>query len=108
MKSSRDVRHRKEWKAKMLPAQPAPFCVCGEPLTFGSHPLSGRAFQWCGKCGEQPIPRAGVRHYEQGRTLTLELAAGVERAKAPPQETTSCHQAGKQWRQRRQQYASGN
>jgi hypothetical protein len=48
---------------------------CGQPLEFGTDPMTGVTLEYCATCGERPVKIVGARHYDQRPDLSEEIAA---------------------------------
>lgn len=99
------VKHQAHAEEFLEPLKPLGIlCACGQPLSFGSDPMTGRSLEICPTCGERPLRVVGVRHYDQRVDLTEEIENAVERASKPPDEQFRSYGSGMHFRQKSHEY----
>ena len=76
-------KHRPEYGPQVEPLG-VPHCPsCAQQLgkyNLGSDPMTGASTIWCPTCGEQPLPRYGMRQYDQRERSLAEMETKVRTA----------------------------
>lgn len=76
-------KHRPEYGPQVEPLGVPQCPSCGQQLgkyNLGSDPMTGASTIWCPQCGEQPLPRYGVRRYDQSERSMAEMETKVRTA----------------------------
>ena len=76
-------KHRVEYGPQVEPLGVPQCPICAQRLgkySLGSDPMTGASTIWCPTCGEQPLPRYGMRQYDQRERSLADMEVKVRTA----------------------------